>query len=63
MDPIQNCLDKGQDSCKRYFMDPSEILETADGVRFAVCSQWDYRNFPRISDIITDFLGYKLEEV
>ena len=52
-----------QDARRRYFLDPSEILETADGVRFAVCTQRNYRNFPRISDIITDFLGYKLEEV
>ena len=50
-------------SKKRSMLGQSGILETADGVRFAVCTQWNYRNFPRISDIITDFLGYKLEEV
>lgn len=63
LDQIEERIGKGQDARKRYFLAPSKILETSDGVRFAVCTQWDYRNFPRISDIITDFLGYKLEEV
>ncbi len=52
----------GQTVQKRYFLDPSDVLTSSDGIKFAVCTQWDYRNFPRVQSIITDFLGYTLEE-
>lgn len=47
---------------KRYFLDPSEVMTSADGVRFAVSTQWDYNNFPRLQSVIKEFLGYRLEE-
>lgn len=52
----------GQDVEKRYFMKPGETLTSADGIQFAVCTQWDYNNFPRVQEIIRETLTYTLDE-
>lgn len=45
---------------KRYFL--KDTLQSADGVKFAVTTQWDYNNFPQVQEVIRN-LGYALDEV
>ena len=46
----------------RWFLAPEDILTTADGVRFAVCTQWG-DNFASFQTHVTEQLGWPLEEV
>ena len=43
----------------RYFMKPDELLRSADGKVFAVCSQWGIGNTPRVVEFAKQ-LGYKI---
>lgn len=47
---------------RRWFLDPSEILQDADGVEFAVSNEWgdNYMSFKRH---IEESFGWKLEEI
>jgi hypothetical protein len=51
----------GQSVDKRYFLDPHDILTSADGVQFAVCNQWGIQ-FPQFQKHIRNF-GWTLTEV
>lgn len=62
LEQIDKRRHNGQNVDKRYFLDSKDILVSADGVRFAVCTQWDYKNFPAIQSVIKDYLDYELEE-
>lgn len=62
LDQIAKRKHNGQDIDKRYFLDAKDILVSVDGIKFAVCTQWDYKNFPEVQQVITDYLGYQLEE-
>jgi len=43
----------------RYLMKDNELLRSADGVTFAVCSQWGIGNIPRIVELAKK-LGYNI---
>lgn len=43
----------------RYLMKANEILRSADGVTFAVCSQWGIGNTPRVVELAKK-LGYNI---
>lgn len=62
LDQIEKRKYIGQDVEKRYFLDSKDILTSSDGIKFAVCTQWDYRNFPALQQVITNYLDYQLEE-
>lgn len=46
----------------RWFLDPSEILTAADGVKFVVSTEWG-DNYPQFQKHIADSFGWTLEEV
>lgn len=60
---IDRRAQNGQDVSKRYFLKPGQTLTSADGIMFAVCTQWDYHNFPKVQEIIRDTLTYTLDEM
>ena len=43
----------------RYLMKDNEVLRSADGVTFAVCSQWGIGNTPRVVELAKN-LGYNI---
>lgn len=47
---------------KRWFLSSSDILTSADGVRFAVCNQWGPENFIRFQKHISALFGWTLKE-
>lgn len=47
---------------KRWFLQPDKILTAADGVRFAVSTQWG-DNYASFQKHVTEQLGWTLEEV
>lgn len=52
---------KGQDIEKRYFLDPDETFVSADGVKFAVSTQWG-NNFDTFRRHAKDTLGIEIFE-
>ena len=58
---IQDGLETGSLS-GRFFIAPQQLLESADGVKFAVSTQWDYHNFPIFVGILKK-LKWKVKEV
>ena len=44
----------GSKEMSRYSASPNEILKSADGVAFAVCSQWHAGNFPRLIAVLKE---------
>ena len=50
---IQDDIRYASESLKnRYLLGEKYILTTGDGVRFVVCSQWDYHNLPNVISIV-----------
>ena len=58
---IQDGLETGSLS-GRFFIAPQQLLESADGVTFAVSTQWEYHNFPIFVGILKK-LKWKVKEV
>ncbi|MBO4531817.1 MAG: DUF4357 domain-containing protein [Paludibacteraceae bacterium] len=56
MDHIQEKNYKG----KRYFTEEDNVLQSGDGIRFAVSTQWGKGNLPNIIELAKK-LGYKVE--
>lgn len=48
IDSINSSSHNSSDLNTRYLVKPDLLLHSADGVEFAVCSQWGSNNFPRI---------------
>ena len=46
----------------RFFTGKSQILTSADGVRFAVSNQWEYHNFPVFVSILKR-LKWRVKEI
>lgn len=46
----------------RWFLDPSEILTSTDGVQFAVSTEWG-NQFPQFQKHVADAFGWALNEV
>lgn len=40
LDEIAERRNRGQQVDNRYFLNPNDILTSADGVEYAVCNQW-----------------------
>lgn len=53
-------VNKGDTS--RFFSKPEEILESGDGVKFAVCNQWGIDNIGNFINV-ANALGYMITEV
>ena len=45
---LQVLLEAGSKEMNRYSATPNEILKSADGIEFVVCTQWHAGNFPRL---------------
>ncbi len=58
---IQEGLETGSLS-GRFFIAPQQLLESGDGVKFAVSTQWEYHNFPVFMSILKK-LKWKVKEV
>lgn len=58
---IQEGLETGSLS-GRFFVAPQQILESEDGVKFAVSTQWEYHNFPIFVSILRK-LKFKVKEM
>lgn len=52
LEDIYNSDHNLKDLLTRYVMDEDKILQTKDGVKFAVCNQWGSFNFPHILDLL-----------
>lgn len=61
LDEIEERRKIGQQVDNRYFLDPSDILTSADGVQFAVCNQWGDQ-FQQFQEYVKNF-SWSLEEV
>jgi hypothetical protein len=61
LEDIKKRRNEGQDVDIRYFLDPHDILTSADGVQFAVSNQWG-NQFPKFQNHIRNF-GWTLKEV
>jgi hypothetical protein len=61
IEEINERRNTGQDIDRRYFLDPHDILTSADGVQFAVSNQWSTQ-FPQFQKHIRNF-GWTLKEV
>ncbi|MCC6503630.1 MAG: hypothetical protein IT362_10915 [Deltaproteobacteria bacterium] len=48
---------------RRFFTHPVDLLQTADGIKIAVCTQWGGENFIRFLDYVVNNLKYKIEKV
>ena len=59
---LQELLESGSKEMSRYSSSPNEILESADGVEFVVCSQWHSGNFPRLIAVLRE-LKWKVKRV
>lgn len=57
---IQEGLEIGSLS-GRFFIAPQQLLESGDGVKFAVSNQWEYHNFPVFISILKK-LKWKVKE-
>lgn len=62
VESIQYRIKKGFSDGKRYFLAPSSLLTTTDGVVFAVCHQWG-NQFDKFREYIEDKLRWTIEEV
>lgn len=58
---IQEGLETGSLS-GRFFIAPQQLLESGDGVKFAVSTQWEYHNFPIFVGILKK-LKFKVKEM
>ena len=58
---IKNRRLRGQDIDNRFFLDPNDILTSADGVQYAVCKEWG-NQFSNFQEHVKGF-GWSLEEV
>ena len=58
---IQEGLETGSLS-GRFFIAPQQLLESGDGVKFAVSTQWEYHNFPIFVSILKK-LKFKVKEM
>lgn len=62
IDEITTRSKKNRSENDRWFLDPSEILTAADGVRFAVSNEWGHQ-FSQFQKYIANAFGWLLEEV
>lgn len=49
---LQKDMEFANNAKKRYVLGNGSVLQTADGVRFVVSSQWDYNNLCNVLEII-----------
>lgn len=61
LDEIEERRNRGQQVDNRYFLDPQDILTSADGVQFAVSNQWGVQ-FYQFQQHVKNF-GWVLTEV
>jgi hypothetical protein len=61
LDEIEERRRQGKEVDERYFLDPHEIMISADGVQFAVSNQWGDQ-FSRFQEHVRT-LGWTLKEV
>jgi hypothetical protein len=58
--PLEKAEQKG--GAKRYFFNEEQLLQTGDGYKVAVCSQWGIGNISPILEIAKN-QGYQIEEM
>lgn len=59
---IQNRIDAGQDAEHRYYLEPENILKSADEIVFAVSHQWG-NQFPAFQKHVKNTLNWDIEEI
>ncbi|MBR1835414.1 MAG: hypothetical protein IJ785_07925 [Bacteroidales bacterium] len=62
MSELEDYVESGSNIMGRFSSTPQEILISSDGIRFAVCNQWDYNNLPRLISILKK-LKWRVKEV
>lgn len=62
LDEIERRKRQNRTEEDRWFLEPEEILTSADGARFAVSNEWG-DNFASFQKHVTEQLGWTLEEV
>ena len=62
LDDIERRKRQNKAEESRWFLEPDEILTAADGVRFAVSTQWG-DNFASFQKHVTEQLGWTLNEI
>ncbi len=59
---LEEYVEAGSNIMGRFSSTPNELLTSADGIRFAVCNQWEYNNFPRFVNILKE-LKWRVKEI
>lgn len=59
---LEEYVEAGSNIMGRFSSTPNELLESADGIVFAVCNQWEYNNFPRFVNILKG-LKWRVKEI
>lgn len=62
IDDINQRSEKNKTESSRWFLEPEEILTSADGVRFAVSTEWG-DNFSAFQKHVSKSFGWTIEEV
>lgn len=62
MTELEEYVESGSNIMGRFSSTPQEILTSSDGIRFAVCNQWDYNNLPKFISILKK-LKWRVKEV
>lgn len=59
---LEEYVESGSNIMGRFSSTPQELLTSSDGIRFAVCNQWDYNNLPKLINILKK-LKWRVREV
>ena len=62
IEELKDRIFKNKTEKERWFLKENEILETSDGTKFAVCSEWG-NNFTSFQDHIKNNFGWELKSV
>ena len=62
LDEIARRRQRNQTEDNRWFLDPSEILTSADGIKFAVSNEWG-DNFTDFRNHIAKEFGWSIKEI
>ena len=62
MSELEEYVESGSNILGRFSSTPQELLTSSDGVRFAVCNQWDYNNLPKLISILKK-LKWRVKEI
>ena len=62
MSELEDYVEAGSNIMGRFSSTPLETLISSDGIRFAVCNQWDYNNLPRFVEILKK-LKWRVKEI